>query len=233
MTKNVLRAAFIHSLPTLAGYIFLSIGFGILLGGVGYGAGWALLMSLLIYAGSMQFVGVSLIASGASILVTALTTLTINIRDLIYSLSLYGLYKDAGAKRPLLVFTITDESYSLLCDGKTPEGEDPHTFRLLVSLFGYLYWGLGSLIGGLLGQIIPFDTTGIDFSMTALFLTVFVDQWTSTKEHRPALLGLGVTLLALLLTGQELFLIPAMLLILLGLGALRPSLEGKEAEKHA
>ena len=233
MTRKVLKEAFIHSLPTLAGYLVLSIGFGILLGGIGYGAGWALFMSMIIYAGSMQFVGVGLIASGAPLIVAALTTLTVNIRNLIYSLSLYSLYKDAGKKKPFLIFTITDESYSLLCDGRTPEGEDPHTYRLLVSLFGYFYWALGSLLGGLLGEVIPFNTTGIEFSMTALFLTVFTDQWSSCKEHRPALLGVGATLLALLLTGKELFLIPAMALILLGLWALRPALDRKEEKADA
>ena len=232
MTKSGVRAAFYHSLPMLAGYVVLSIGFGILLGGIGYGTGWAVLMSMSIYAGSMQYVGVSLIAGGASLAVTALTTLTVNIRNLIYSLSMYGLYQDAGWKKPLLVFTITDESYSLLCDGKTPEGEDPHTYRLLVSLFGYAYWAIGSLLGGLIGKAIPFDTTGIEFSMTALFVTVFVEQWTSTKEHRPALLGVGITVLSLLMIGEELFLIPSVLGITLALVLMRPALDRKEASGH-
>ena len=232
MTKSGVRAAFYHSLPMLAGYVVLSIGFGILLGGIGYGTGWAVLMSMSIYAGSMQYVGVSLIAGGASLAVTALTTLTVNIRNLIYSLSMYGLYQDAGWKKPLLVFTITDESYSLLCDGKTPEGEDPHTYRLLVSLFGYAYWAIGSLLGGLIGKAIPFDTTGIEFSMTALFVTVFVEQWTSSKEHRPALLGVGITVLSLLMIGEELFLIPSVLGITLALVLMRPALDRKEADGH-
>ena len=155
----------------------------------------------------------------------------VNARHIFYSVSMYGIYKDAGRKKPALIFTLTDETYSLLCDGKTPEGEDPHTWRLLVSLFNYGYWVLGSFLGGLLGQIIPFDTTGIDFSMTALFVTVFVEQWTSTKEHRPALLGVGATVLCLVLFGQEIFLIPSMAVITLMLAALRPKLEGGAAHE--
>lgn len=226
MTRSLVKIAFIKSLPVMAGYIVLGIGFGILLGEAGFGPVWAAAMSLLVFAGSMQYVGVSLIAGGGSVLVTALTTLMVNARHIFYSVSMYDLYKTAGAKKPALIFTFTDETYSLLCDGTTPEGEDPHTYRLLVSLFNYSYWVLGSFLGGLLGQVIPFDTTGIDFSMTALFVTVFVEQWTSTKEHRPALLGVGATLLCLVLFGQEVFLIPSMVLITLALTMLRPSLEG-------
>ena len=231
MRTSLVKTAFVKSLPVMAGYIVLGIGFGILLGEAGFGPLWALLFSLFVFAGSMQFVGVSLISGGASVLVTALTTLMVNARHIFYSVSMYGIYKDAGRQKPALIFTLTDETYSLLCDGKTPEGEDPHTWRLLVSLFNYGYWVLGSFLGGLLGQIIPFDTTGIDFSMTALFVTVFVEQWTSTKEHRPALLGVGATVLCLVLFGQEIFLIPSMAVITLMLAALRPKLEGGAAHE--
>ena len=226
MTKSLVKTAFVRSLPVMAGYVVLGIGFGILLGDAGFGPVWAAAMSLLVFAGSMQSVGVSLISGGASVLVTALTTLMVNARHIFYSVSMYDIYKTAGAKKPLLIFTLTDETYSLLCDGTAPEGENPHIYRLLVSLFNYSYWVLGSFLGGLLGQIIPFDTTGIDFSMTALFVTVFVEQWTSTREHRPALLGVGATFVCLLIFGQEVFLIPSMVLITLALTALRPSMEG-------
>lgn len=226
MQTSLVKAAFVKSLPVMAGYIVLGIGFGILLGEIGFGPLWALLFSLLVFAGSMQYVGISLIAGGASVAVTALTTLMVNARHIFYSVSMYDLYRTAGKRKPLLIFTLTDETYSLLCDGSAPAGGDPHRYRLMVSLFNYFYWVLGSFLGGLLGQVIPFDTTGIDFSMTALFVTVFVEQWTSTREHRPALLGVGATLLCLLLFGQEIFLIPSMVLITLALTALRPSLEG-------
>ncbi len=228
---SLVKTAFVKSLPVMAGYIVLGIGFGILLGEIGFGPLWALLFSLLVFAGSMQFVGVSLIAGGASVLVTAVTTLMVNARHIFYSVSMYDTYKDAGKRKPLLIFTLTDETYSLLCDGSAPDDCDPQQYRLLVSLFNYFYWVRGSFLGGLLGQIIPFDTTGIDFSMTALFVTVFVEQWTGTKEHRPALLGVGATLLCLVLFGQDIFLIPSMALITLALAALRPKLEGGAAHE--
>ena len=231
VNHSLVNTAFVKSLPVMAGYIVLGIGFGILLNEAGFGPVWALLMSLLVFAGSMQFVGVSLISGGASVLVTAMSTLMVNARHIFYSVSMYDTYKTAGKRKPLLIFTLTDETYSLLCDGSAPAGCDPHQYRLLVSLFNYFYWVLGSFLGGLLGQIIPFDTTGIDFSMTALFVTVFVEQGTGTKEHRPALLGVGATLLCLVLFGQDVFLIPSMLLITLALAALRPKLEGGMAHE--
>lgn len=220
------RAAFVRSLPVMAGYLVLGAGFGILLAQAGYGPLWALGMSLTVYAGSMQYVGVGLIAGGASVLTTALTALMVNARHLFYGLSMLPMYRDAGWRRLPLALTLTDETYSLLCDGETPAGMAPHAFRLWVSLFNYSYWVLGSFLGGLLGQKLPFDTTGIDFSMTALFVTVFVEQWRSTREHRPALLGLGGTLACLWLFGQEVFLIPAMAVIIGALLLLRPRLEG-------
>ena len=222
MTKTLVKAAFYRSLPVLGGYLVLGVGFGILLGSVGYGPLWALAMSLAVYAGSMQYVGVSLIAGGASVLTVALTTLMVNARHLFYSISMYDLYKNAGKCRNVLIFTLTDETYSLLCGGSVPENTDPDRYRLAVSLLNYGYWAAGSLLGGLLGQVLPFD------SMTALFVTVFVDQWRGTREHRPALLGVGLTLACLLLFGRELFLIPSMVLITLALALLRPALEGKE-----
>ena len=228
MTKDLVKAAFYRSLPVLGGYLVLGVGFGILLGSVGYGPLWALAMSLTVYAGSMQYVGVSLIAGGASVLTVALTTLMVNARHLFYSISMYDLYKNAGKCRNVLIFTLTDETYSLLCGGSVPEKTDPDRYRLAVSLLNYGYWAAGSLLGGLLGQVLPFDTTGIEFSMTALFVTVFVDQWRGTREHRPALLGGGLTLACLLLFGRALFLIPSMVLITLALALLRPALEGKE-----
>lgn len=228
MTKTLVKAAFYRSLPVLGGYLVLGVGFGILLGSVGYGPLWALAMSLAVYAGSMQYVGVSLIAGGASVLTVALTTLMVNARHLFYSISMYDLYKNAEKCRNVLIFTLTDETYSLLCGGSVPENTDPDRYRLAVSLLNYGYWAAGSLLGGLLGQVLPFDTTGIEFSMTALFVTVFVDQWRGTREHRPALLGVGLTLACLLLFGRELFLIPSMVLITLALALLRPALEGKE-----
>lgn len=226
MNIQTVKQAFYKSIPVLAGYVVLGIGFGILMRNAGYGVLWAAAMSLLIYAGSMQYVGVSLLTGGASILTAAITTVMVNARHLFYSISMIGPYKDAGKYKPYMIFALTDETYSLLCDGKAPEGTDPKAYRFLVSAFNHSYWVLGSIIGNLLGAVLPFSTAGIEFSMTALFVASFTEQWIEAKDHVPALTGLLSTLLCLVLFGREHFLIPAMLLITLVLTLLRKREEG-------
>jgi 4-azaleucine resistance transporter AzlC len=218
---KTVKAAFVKSLPVMAGYIILGIGFGILAHNAGYGILWVLSMSLLIYAGSMQYVGIGLLAGGASVLTIILTTIMVNARHLFYSISMLHHYKNAGRYKPYLIFSLTDETYSLLCDGKTPEGTDPNRFRFLVSLFNHSYWVLGSITGSLLSGILPFSTAGIEFSMTALFIASFTEQWITAKDHIPAITGLLGTLLCLIAFGPERFLIPAMLLITLFLTLFR------------
>ena len=210
---KTVKAAFVKSLPVMAGYVILGIGFGILAYRAGYGFPWALAMSLFIYAGSMQYVGVGLLAGGASVLTVLLTTVMVNARHLFYSISMLRHYRDAGPFKPYLVFSLTDETYSLLCDGKTPEDADPDRFRFFVSLFNHSYWVLGSVIGSLVGEILPFSAAGIEFSMAALFISSFTEHWITEKDHIPALIGLLGTLLCLIVFGAGRFLIPAMLLI--------------------
>ncbi len=221
MNRQTVKNAFFKSIPVFAGYMVLGIGFGILLRSAGFGVLWAFAMSTFIYAGSLQYVGVSLLSGGASVITAALTTFMVNARHLFYSISMVDTYKDAGPYKPYLIFALTDETYSLLCDKKTPPGDDPDRYRFFVSLFNQCYWVLGSVIGSLLGAVIPFSTEGIEFSMTALFIASFTEQWLSTKDHVPALTGLLCTLLCLVLFGSSRFLIPAMLLITLVLTLLR------------
>ena len=231
----------------MAGYVVLGIGFGILLRGAGYGVLWAFAMSAFIYAGSMQYVGVSLLTGGASILTTALTTFMVNARHLFYSISMVDRYKDAGKYKPYMIFALTDETYSLLSDGEDPfrDGVEPGTgengsaggsagarealnmYRFWVSLFDQSYWVTGCVLGSLLGAVIPFSTKGIEFSMTALFIASFTEQWLTTRDHLPALTGLLSTLVCLVIFGAERFLIPAMLLITLILTLVR----GRYGEK--
>lgn len=208
-----IKLAFIKSLPVMAGYIVLGIGFGILLKKAGYGLFWAFLMSFTIYAGSMQYVAVSLLTSGASLISAALTTLMVNARHLFYGVSMIDKYKGAGAKKPYLIFALTDETYSLLCGEEQPEGVDFFWYSFFVSLFNQCYWILGSVLGSALGTLIAFDTAGIDFSMTALFVTVFVEQWITTKNHLPAIAGLACSVVCLLFFGADSFLIPTMISI--------------------
>ena len=229
MGSREVRQAFVKSIPVMAGYVILGIGFGILLRGAGYGFWWSLAMGALIYAGSMQYVGVGLIAGGASVLTTLLTTVMVNARHLFYSISMIGRYRDAGKYKPYLIFALTDETYSLLCDGAVPEGCGPHRYRFLVSLFDHGYWVTGCVLGSLLGQVLPFSTAGIEFSMTALFIASFTEQWLSGGNRLPALAGLGCSALCLAVFGPERFLIPAMLLITLALTLARGRLEEVDA----
>ncbi len=221
MKHLTVRKAFYSSLPVLAGYVVLGIGFGILLRGAGYGVLWAFSMSVFIFAGSMQYVGVGLLTGGVSVLTAALTTFMVNARHLFYSISMVDRYRDAGKYKPYLIFALTDETYSLLCDGKIPEGCDAQLYRFLVSAFNQSYWVTGSVLGSLLGAVLPFSTEGIEFSMTALFVASFTEQWLSSHDHIPALTGLLGTLVCLVVFGPERFLIPAMLLITLVLTLLR------------
>ena len=227
MRIHTIKQAFYKSIPVLAGYVVLGIGFGILLRNAGFGLWWALSMSVFIFAGSMQYVGVGLLAGGASVVTAIITTIMVNARHLFYSISMIDKYKDAGKYKPYLIFALTDETYSLLCDGKVPDGVESDLYRFLVSFFNQCYWIAGSLIGNLLGSVLPFSTAGIEFSMTALFVAAFTEQWLTTKDHLPALTGLFCTLLCLVLFGRENFLIPAMLLITLVLTLLRKREEGK------
>ncbi len=225
------RKAFLRSLPVMAGYVVLGMGFGILAQRAGYGLPWALAMSVLVFAGSMQYVGIGLLQGGASVLAAVLTTVMVNARHLFYSISMIGRYRNTGKYKPYLIFALTDETYSLLCDGKAPEGTDPDLFCFLVSLFNQCYWITGSVIGSLLGGVLPFSTAGIEFSMTALFIASFTEQWITAKDHLPALAGLLGTLACLLVFGPDGFLIPAMLVITFVLTLLRSRIaDGKGAE---
>ena len=221
MKPRVCKEAFVKTLPVMAGYVVLGIGFGILLRGAGFGVWYALAMSVFIYAGSMQYVGVGLLAGGASVLSAILTTVMVNARHLFYSISMIGPYKGAGRYKPYMIFALTDETYSLLCDGNVLEGESPHRYRFFVSLFNQCYWVTGCVMGSLLGAVLPFSTAGIELSMTALFIASFTEQWMNARDHVPALTGLLCTLLCLVLFGPERFLIPAMLLMTLALTVLR------------
>lgn len=208
--KTKVRKAFVDTLPIMAGYIVLGIGFGVLLKSAGYGLIWALAMSVFIYAGSMQYAMVGLITGGASWLTVAITTFLVNARHLFYGMSMIEKYKGTGAKKPYLIFGLTDETYSLVCNSD----EDSNYF-FLVSLFDQLYWIAGSVIGSVLGSIIPFNTEGIDFSLTALFIVVVTDQWIKTKNHIPAIIGIAASIVCLVLCGSSNFLIPAMIVILM------------------
>lgn len=220
-----IKRAFRASLPVFAGYIVLGIGFGILLKTKGYGLLWAALSSVFVYAGSLQYVMVNLIAAGALLITTALTAVMVNARHLFYGISMIDRYKGAGKKKPYLIFALTDETYSLVCSDESVRGvRDRYRYYFFLSMFNQIYWITGSVMGSVLGGLITFSTEGIDFALTALFVTIFVDQWLSTKDHRAALTGVIASVICLLIFGADNFLIPAMLCITAALTVMRSKL---------
>lgn len=210
MKKQLFKAAFRDTLPVLTGYLFLGIGFGILLSESGYGIGWAFFMGLFMYAGSAQYLTVSLLATHASLLSTALAILLLNARHLFYGISLIDTYKDAGRKKPYLIFGLTDETYSLVTQNEPPEGISRHSYCFAVTLLDHIYWVCGCVLGGITGSALPISFEGVEFVLTALFVTMFVEQWLTNKHHLPALSGVMLTALCLMLFGREFFLIPSM-----------------------
>lgn len=226
--SGTVKKAYIKSIPVMAGYIVLGIGFGILMRNAGFGIGWCAAMSVFVYAGSLQYVGVGLLSGGAALFSVFMTSLMVNARHLFYSISMLDKYKDAGRLKPYLIFSLTDETYSLICDDTVPADTDQHVFRFFVSLFDQCYWVAGSLIGNAVGSLLPFSTAGVEFSMTALFIASFTEQWLTSSRHFPAVTGIVCPVLSLLLFGQEHFLIPAMILITVVLIGMRKKLEVEE-----
>lgn len=217
--NSKIKNAFYATIPVMAGYLVLGTGFGMVLRTRGYGILWALAMSVSIYAGSMQYVAIDLLTGGVSLITAAVTTLAVNARHLFYSISMIDKYKNQKRKN-FLIFTLTDETYSLVCS-EVPDEVDASSYYFYVSLFDYIYWIAGSVIGSVLGSVLPIRTEGVDFALTALFLTVFVEQWLTTKNHLSAIIGVGASVACLLLFGSDKFLIPAMILITCLLLAMR------------
>lgn len=213
MDKKTAKTAFFDTIPVMTGYLFLGIGFGIIMQQNGFGLGWAAVMSLFIYAGSMQYVGVGLLTGSAGLVTAALATLLVNARHLFYGISMINAYKGTGKKKPYLIFALTDETYSLVSREQLPQGVDRNSYFFLVSLFDQCYWVAGTVLGSMAGSLIPMNFEGIDFALTALFVTIFVEQWLSSKDHFPAIVGVVSAAACLLLFGPDTFLIPTMILI--------------------
>ena len=215
----------------MAGYLSLGAAFGLLLQSAGYGPLWALLMSLFIYAGSAQFLAVELVAAGATLPQVALLTVLLNFRHLFYGLSMIEKYRGTGIKKIYLIFALTDETYALLTSNQVPEGIDDGNYYFAVTLTNHLYWILGTLLGSVAGSLIPFDTTGIDFAMTALFAVMVVEQWKTNRNHIPAVTGFVITVAALYIFGADNFLIPALIVMSAALLCMKGALErGKSDE---
>lgn len=222
--RQTARFAFRQSLGVLFGYVFLGTAFGILLRQAGFGALWSLAFSGLVYAGSLQFVLAGFLAAPTALPTVALMSLFINARHLFYGLSFIERFRSMGKKRPYMIFSLTDETYSVLCGmDEVPAGVDKNGAMFLAALLDQLYWVAGSLLGTFAGGL-PLDFTGIDFSMTALFLVIFLEQWRGAKSHLPALLGLGCGAAFLLALGPDHFLPPALCATVAVLLLARPAL---------
>ena len=221
MKRSALKAAFPYTIPVMTGYLVLGISYGVLITASGFPFWMPILTSIAIFAGSMEFVLVNLLLDGFHLLQAFLMTLMINARHLFYGISMVEGYRGMGKKKPYAIFALTDETYSLVCQDDHPTQEERHQYAFRVSVLNQIWWVAGSMIGSLLGEIIPFDVTGIDFALTALFLTVFIEQWLSTKDHASAAIGVAASVLCLLVFGPDRFLIPAMLSILIALTVLR------------
>ena len=228
--KKAFRPAFAVTIPVLCGYLFIGFAFGVMLRDTGFAPPWAFLSSLTIYAGSGQYLLVSLLAANASLVTVAVMTLLLNCRHIFYGLSFLETFHQMGHKKWYMIFSLTDETYSLLCSLKTPEGIDPNAMRFWIALLDHSYWIFGSVIGAVIGGVLPFDSTGIDFAMTSLFTVIFVEQWMSARCHIPAFLGLGAAAISLAILGPDNFILPAMIAICVMLVAMRGRLAKEVAE---
>ena len=212
MTKAQIRKnAFLKSIPIMCSYIFVSMAYGIMMENAGFGWYYSLFVSLTVYTKAFQFVLITFLSSGASIVTIALTAFLMNSRQTFYSLTFLKDFQKMGRRKLYMIHTMTDETYAVNCTLDLPEKEKEDTM-FLVAFFSRCYWMAGAVLGGVIGQLLPFDMEGIDFCMTALFVIIFIDQWEKTRKHIPAMTGLGIGILCLVIFGQKSFMLSALLI---------------------
>lgn len=215
MKMKAFKAALPHTIPICVGFLFLGMSYGFLMRSKGFSFVYPMLMSLFIYAGSMEFVTVNLLLSAFNPIYAFALTLMVNARHLFYGISMLEKYKNCGWKKAYLIYGMCDESFSINCTVTPPPDVDRGWFMVFVTLLNQIYWVTGATLGALLGYVIHFNTTGIEFVMTALFVVMFINQWEETKDHTSALIGLGCSLVCLLIFGSQNFMLPSMALIIL------------------
>lgn len=208
------KAAFPQTIPIMAGFLFLGITYGIYMNTSGFSFVYPMIMSLVIFGGSLEFVAVQMLLSVFAPLQTFLMSVMIQARHLFYGIAMLDKFKGTGWKKPYLIFGMCDESFSINCSANIPEGVDKGWFMLWVTALNQLYWFTGATLGGLLGSLITFNTEGLDFVMTAMFVVIFLDQWLKEHRHYTALIGVGVSAACLLIFGAESFMVPTMACIL-------------------
>lgn len=209
--KSVTKQAFMKSIPIMCSYVFVSMAYGMMMENAGFAWYYSLLTSLTVYTGAFQFVLITFLSSGASIVTIAVTALLMNSRQSFYSLSFLETFRKMGRKKLYMIHTMTDETYAVNC---TLSSEDPNRRQVMffVALFSRIYWMAGTILGGLFGQLLGQIPDGIDFCMTALFVIIFIDQWEKTRNHVPALIGLGTGIICLLFFGKSNFILPALII---------------------
>lgn len=230
--KKVFRKAFPYTIPVLTGYLFIGIAFGVMYAEKGYSFLWAILMSVLVYAGSGQYLAVNFFVPGISFVQVIFLTFMVNIRHIFYGISLLEKFNKIGLKRWYMIFALTDETYSLLCTTNVPEDVDESKFLFAISVMDHFYWVLGSAIGAIAGTVLPINSEGIDFAMTALFVVIFIEQWMDKKNRIPEIIGVVVAIAALILFGANNFVLPAMLAIVALLFVGRKKLDKEESSCH-
>ena len=222
---RALRAAFPHTIPIFAGFCFLGITYGIYMNVSGFPFVYPMLMALTIFGGSLEFVAVTMLLGTFAPLQTLIMTLMIQARHLFYGIAMLDKYKGLGWKRYYLIFGMCDESFSINYTAQVPQGVDRGWFMFFVTLLNQAYWVLGATLGGLLGSLISFNTEGLDFVMTAMFVVIFLDQWLKEKKHYTALIGIGASVACRLLFTADNFMVPTMICILVFLTFLRKPIE--------
>ena len=217
MKRKAFLTAIPYTIPVLTGYLFLGMAYGIYMNSSGFSFLYPMLMSIVIFGGSLQFVAVTMLLAPFAPVPTFLMALVIQVRHLFYGISMLDKYKNLGLKKIYMIYMIfglTDETFSVNYSAEIPEGVDRGWFMFFVTLLDQCYWITGSTVGGLLGSILPFDTKGIDFVMTAMFVVIFMEQWKKEKKHYTALIGLGCSIICLLIFGSESFMLPTLISIL-------------------
>ena len=225
MKWKAFRAAFPHTLPIFAGFWFLGLAYGIYMHAAGFSFVYPMLMSLLIFGGSLEFVAVEMLLSPFAPVQVLIMTLLIQARHLFYGISMLDKYKGMGWKKGYLIFGMCDETFSVNYTSEIPEDVDLGWFYFFVTLLNQFYWVVSATIGGIIGSLLKFDTSGISFVMTAMFVVIFLDQWMKEKIHVSSMIGILVSLVCLILFGADSFMIPTMILIVLLLTVLRKWLE--------
>ena len=231
MVKKAFIAAFPHTIPIFAGFWFLGMAYGIYMNVSGFSFLYTLIMSMFIFAGSMEFVTVSLLLGAFNPLQALLLTLMINARHLFYGISMLDKYRNTGWKKSYLIFGMCDESFSINYTARIPQGIERSWFMFFVTFLNHVYWVSGALLGCLFGSFIHFNTQGLEFVMTAMFVVIFMEQWLNENSHLSSLIGLGVSVGCLVVFGAENFIIPSMLMILGVLTLLRAPLRRREADR--